>query len=65
MKRDNHRDIMEEIKDRYSTRYFSSEPVDEQDLKDILLAATLAPSAYNEQPWRFYVATSEEDRMED
>lgn len=62
MKRENNRDIMPEIKERYSTQYFSSEPVDEQDLKDILLAAALAPSAFNEQPWRFYVATSEEER---
>lgn len=62
MKRENNRDIMPEIKERYSTRYFSSEPVDEQDLKDILLAAALAPSAFNEQPWRFYAATTEEDR---
>ena len=55
-------DIMPEIKERYSTRYFSSEPVDEQDISDILLAATLAPSAYNQQPWRFFVAKTPEDR---
>ena len=62
MQRDIKRDIMPEIKERYSTHYFSSEPVDEQDIRDILLAATLAPSAYNEQPWRFYVAETPEDR---
>lgn len=62
MLREIKRDIMPEIKERYSTCYFSSEPVDEQDLKDIILAASLAPSAYNEQPWRFFVAQTEEDR---
>ncbi len=63
MKRDIERDIMPEIIERYSTRYFNSEPVPEKDINDILLAATLAPSAYNEQPWRFFVASTEEDRQ--
>ena len=54
---------MPEIIERYSTRYFNSEPVPEKDINDILLAATLAPSAYNEQPWRFFVASTEENRQ--
>lgn len=62
MTRDIQRDIMPEIKERYSTKVFSSEEIPKQDIDDILLAATLAPSAYNEQPWRFYVASSKEDR---
>ena len=54
--------IMEEIAQRYSTMYFADAPVDEHDLQGILLAATQAPSAYNEQPWRFFVAKTPQDK---
>lgn len=54
--------IMEEIAQRYSTMYFADAPVDERDLQGILLAATQAPSAYNEQPWRFFVAKTPQDK---
>ena len=53
---------MHEMMERYSTIYFSDEQVAEEDLKGILLAATQAPSAYNEQPWRFYVAKTPQDK---
>lgn len=55
-------EIMEEISKRYSTMYFGEEPVEEEDLRGILLAATQAPSAYNEQPWRFFVAKTPQDK---
>ena len=55
MKRKIEADIMPEIKERISTTVFSDEAVDSKDLEEILLAGTLAPSAYNGQPWRFYV----------
>lgn len=54
---------MKEMEQRYSTIYFSDAPVDEDDLRGMLLAATQAPSAYNEQPWRFFVAKDEQDRQ--
>lgn len=62
MKRVLSQEIMKEMMERYSTMYFSDVPVEEEDLQGILLAATQAPSAYNEQPWRFYVAKTEQDK---
>lgn len=38
---------------RWSTRAFSAENMPEQDLMTILEAARFAPSANNNQPWRF------------
>lgn len=40
---------------RRSIRKFTSEPVSEQEVKDILEAAMSAPSAGNQQPWHFIV----------
>jgi len=45
---------------RRSVRRFSDRPVVEQDLKAMLEAARLAPSATNEQPWRFIVIRDRE-----
>lgn len=41
---------------RYSPRAFSEELVTEDMLKTLFGAARLAPSAFNEQPWRYIVA---------
>ena len=41
------------IEYRWSTRSFSSKPVKREQLQSILEAARWAPSAFNEQPWRF------------
>ncbi len=62
MKRNLEREVLTEIADRYSTMYFADAPVAEEDLQAILLAATQAPSAYNEQPWRFFVAKMPQDK---
>ena len=62
MKRNLEYEIMEEMAERYSTMYFSDVPVEEEDLQAMLLAATQAPSAYNEQPWRFFVAKTPQDK---
>jgi len=40
---------------RRSIRAYSPEPVAQSDLDAILLEASLAPSAFNLQPWRFVV----------
>ena len=48
-------DLFEAIKDRRSVRSFTEELVSELDLKLILDAANWAPSARNQQPWRFIV----------
>ncbi len=45
------------IRSRWSPRSFSSRPVSAEDLRTILEAARWAASSYNEQPWRFLVAT--------
>ena len=50
------------IYDRHSTRQFTDEPVAETDLKLILNAANQAPSAHNQQSWRFIVITGEKKR---
>jgi len=47
---------------RWSPRAFSEEPVDDSTLFRILEAARWAPSSVNEQPWRFIVARTPEDR---
>ena len=54
--------LMPEIEERYSTMHFGEGEVSEEDLRAMLLAATQAPSAYNEQPWRFYVAKTPQDK---
>ena len=45
------------IRSRWSPRSFSSREVSPQDLRTLLDAARWAASSYNEQPWRFLVAT--------
>ncbi len=45
------------ISHRWSPRAISSRPVEPGKLKLVLEAARWAPSSYNEQPWRFMVAT--------
>ncbi|HTY45864.1 MAG TPA: nitroreductase family protein [Patescibacteria group bacterium] len=43
------------IRDRHSVRMFLDKPVSDSDLKAILHAANQAPSAHNQQSWRFIV----------
>ncbi|MBV9265519.1 MAG: nitroreductase family protein [Acidobacteriaceae bacterium] len=50
-------EVHELIRSRWSPRAFSSREVPPQVLKTILEAARWAASSYNEQPWRFLVAT--------
>ena len=52
--------VAEVIRKRWSPRSFSSEGLEITDIETILEAATWAPSAMNEQPWRFAVARKEE-----
>ncbi len=46
-------DFKELIQTRRSIRKFRAEEVEEEDLREILEAARLAPSASNLQPWKF------------
>ena len=45
------------IADRHSPRCFSGRPIDAKTLASLFEAARWAPSSFNEQPWRFIIAT--------
>ncbi len=49
------------IRERFSTVTFSSKPVEEDKLSALFEAARWAPSAFNEQPWRFIVGVKGKD----
>jgi len=49
-------DCMESIMSRRSIRNYTDAPVTEQELETVLRAAMAAPSAGNQQSWRFVVA---------
>lgn len=48
-------DFFELINKRYSVRAYQSKPVEKEKLQKVLEAATLAPTAANKQPFRFFV----------
>lgn len=48
------------IRRRWSPRSFANKPVDTELLRQLFDAARWAPSSYNEQPWRFIVATHDQ-----
>jgi len=50
---------LESIKNRRSVRMFTDKPVSDEDLTTILKAANRAPSAHNQQSWRFIVVKGE------
>lgn len=58
-------DAIEAIMTRRSIRYYTEDPVSDADIEKLLRAAMAAPSAGNQQPWRFVVTTEREqlDRM--
>lgn len=47
---------------RHSIRLFTDDPVTDVDLRTILNAANMAPSAHNQQSWRFIAITGEKKR---
>ncbi len=48
-------ELKEAIYRRRSVREFTTEPVDQDMLRDLIDAAVQAPSAVNQQPWSFCV----------
>src|SRR3954453_17424618 len=52
--------IHELIRNRWSPRAFTSQAVDRKTLRSLFEAARWAASCFNEQPWRFIVATRED-----
>ncbi len=47
------------IHQRHSIRKYTTQPIDNQIVEQIIESARLAPSAVNYQPWRFLVCQSE------
>ena len=52
--------VTDAIKHRRSIRKFIDKPVEKQLIDEIVLAGRYAPSAKNDQPWRFIVITNKE-----
>lgn len=50
-------DAIEAIMGRRSIRRYTGEPISEEDIETVVRAAVAAPSAGNQQPWRFIVTT--------
>jgi nitroreductase len=54
--------VLELVRERWSPLAFDHErPVEPEKLHSVFEAARWAPSAYNEQPWRFVVGTKDDD----
>lgn len=53
-------EIMDLIKLRWSPRAISEEKIPREEIMSLIEAARFAPSCYNEQPWRFVIADTEE-----
>lgn len=49
--------------ERYSCRIFNDKPVDEALITDVLKLTTLAPTAVNYQPLKFFVVRDEAKRQ--
>ena len=56
-------DVKDAIMGRRSIRKYKSTPISEEDIRDILEAGTMAPSASNLQPW-YFVAVSRRDNLD-
>ncbi len=56
--------VREAVEKRRSTRSFKRIPVPDEMILEMLEAARLAPSASNNQPWRFVVVTDNEEKKE-
>ncbi len=52
-------DFLELARNRYSERFFSQKPVEQEKLDRILEAGRIVPTACNYQPQRFYVIRSD------
>ena len=52
--------ILELLQHRWSPRSFAPTPIDRETLLRLFEAARWAPSSFNEQPWRFIVASKED-----
>lgn len=51
--------VHELIKNRWSPRSFADKGIEKEKIKQLFLAASYAPSCFNEQPWRFIYGTKD------
>lgn len=56
-------DLLEGIYARRSIRQYISQPVEREQLIEIIKAGTWAPSGLNNQPWRFVIVRERESRV--
>jgi nitroreductase len=54
-------DILDVFADRWSPRAFADRPVEPEKIRRMLEAARWTMSSYNEQPWRYVVASRHEE----
>jgi nitroreductase len=57
-------ELLEGIYTRRSVRQFTAQPVEREQLLEIVKAGTWAPSGLNNQPWRFVIVRGAEVRNE-
>jgi nitroreductase len=57
-------DLLEGIYTRRSVREFVDQPVEREQLLEIIKAGTWAPSGLNNQPWRFVIVQEEDVKKE-
>lgn len=57
-------DVLEAIAARRSIRKYTQESVSQEQIRELLKSAMMAPSARNEQPWHFIVILQESMRKE-
>ena len=55
--------VTEAIRGRRSIRKYKKTPISEQDIREIIEAGLMAPSASNLQPW-YFVAVSRRDKLD-
>lgn len=55
-------ELLVEIKERHSPRSFQPKAIQKEQLNLILEAARWAPSSFNSQPWRYFVADKYSDK---
>ncbi len=54
-------DVFSAIKGRRSIRFYTDQPVSDDEINKILEAAMYAPSAHNKRPWHFVVIRNKEE----
>lgn len=57
-------DFVKINKERHAVKTFDGKKIPTVDVKQIISAASLAPSAHNIQPWHFVIVESEQKRQE-